>query len=182
MDALERERRATASEADAYVLTVPAYRGTLAPLPEARRKAFARHLKTIIDEAFDEPSRPVSEKARLSHPPALLRTAEAACAACSGHCCSKGGDHAYMDDDTIRRVTHGRPELTRRRIAALYLRYLGDESLAGSCVFHGAQGCRLPRTLRADLCNMFYCNPLRRFLRDQPNTQPVQIEARPGTI
>jgi hypothetical protein len=180
---LEREQLMTASAQDVLVLAVPAYRGRLAPLPAERRAAFARHLRSIIDAAFEE-------RARLSQtmpaPPvssALRKTAEAACAACAGQCCSKGGDHAYLDDDTIRRLAQGRPELTRRRIAALYLSHLGEETFAGSCVFHAAAGCRLPRTLRADLCNVFYCNPLRRFLREHADTPPqVRIEARAGAV
>jgi hypothetical protein len=173
----------TASVQDAFVLAVPAYRGQLAPLPPERRAAFTRRLRSIIDAAFDErvrlsqtmPAPPVS--------PAIRKTAEAACAACAGQCCSKGGDHAYLDDDTIRRVARGRPELTRRRIATLYLCHLSEETFAGSCVFHAETGCQLPRTLRADLCNVFYCNPLRRFLREHADAPPqVRIEARPGTV
>lgn len=173
----------TASAEDVLVLTVPAYRGRLAPLPRERRDAFDRHLKAIIDAALDERARLTETKPVPPVSPALRNTARAACAACAGHCCSKGGDHAYLDDDTIRRLTRGRPELTRRRIRALYLRYLGEETFAGSCVFHGAGGCRLPRTLRADLCNAFYCNPLRRFLREHAGAPPqLRIEARRGTI
>ena len=153
-------------------LTVPAYGGRIEPLSTARRRAFAAHLRKIITEAFAEPS----PRVRASSSNAVLTEAtQAACATCRGQCCSHGGEHAYLDEDTIRRVARARPELGAHSIAALYRARLARESFAGSCVFHGAQGCRLPRELRSDLCNEFYCNALKLFIREHGTTVPPRL-------
>lgn len=165
---------------DASVLTVPAYRGELRKLPRARRHAFLRHLRNIIKEAT-EPA-PSSSPPTPELPMRLRVIASAACAACGGHCCSRGAEHAYLDDTTIRRVAATRPPLTSRTIARLYREHLPETSFAGSCVFHAPQGCALPRELRADLCNRFYCNPLKRFIHRYVDSAPVvqRIEPRKG--
>ena len=148
---------------DAPVLTVPAYRGDLRPLPQARCHVFMRHLRGVIREATD--AAPSSHKPQPELSAGLREIASAACAACGGHCCSRGAEHAYLDDTSIRRVAASHPTLRARAIARLYRDYLPAVSFAGSCVFHTALGCALPRELRADLCNSFYCNPLKRFIR-----------------
>jgi hypothetical protein len=33
--------------------------------------------------------------------------------------------------------------------------------VAGSCINHGATGCSLPREMRSDTCNDYFCNPMR---------------------
>jgi hypothetical protein len=153
-------------------LTVPAYGGRIEPLPTARRRAFAKHLRKIIAEAFAEPA----PRVRGTSANAVSSEAtQAACATCRGQCCSHGGEHAYLDEDTIRRVARARPELGARSIAALYRARLAKESFAGSCVFHGAQGCRLPRELRSDLCNEFYCNALKLFVREHGAAMPPRL-------
>jgi len=161
------------------VLQVPSYKGTLAKLPRDRRGAFVAHLRRIIWEAMEVPSRPSRKRIPDPPSPAQLDLAAWACAACGGECCSKGGTHAYLDDDTIHRVARERPRLSRRELAELYTACLPLESFAGSCVFHGAEGCTLPRSLRSDLCNSFYCTPLKRFFRDEPEAVvgDIRIEA-----
>lgn len=148
-------------------LVVPAYQGRPGLLPAARRRNFTRHLAQAIAEAFTEPATPPARP----EPPISSRLgalAGAACACCRGHCCSRGGEHAYLDADTIRRLRRAEPGLGRAAILARYRSALGPESYEGSCVFHGPSGCRLDRALRSDLCNTFYCNELKRFLRGDP--------------
>ncbi len=163
-------RRHGLSEADP-VLVLPAYQGRLVPLPAARRRAFTRHLTEAIAEAVGDPAAPPS-KPEPPLAPGLTTLAGAACACCRGHCCSRGGEHAYVDADTIRRLRRTEPDLGRAAILGRYRAALGPESYEGSCVFHGPSGCRLDRALRSDLCNTFYCTDLKRFLRVQPATPP----------
>jgi hypothetical protein len=153
-------------------LMVPAYGGHIEPLPAARRRAFATHLRKIIAEAFAEPAPRVRAASSNAVP---LAATQAACTTCRGQCCSHGGEHAYLDGDTIRRAARERPGLGPRGIAALYRARLGKESFAGSCVFHGADGCQLPRELRSDLCNEFYCNALKVFVRDHTAAMPPRL-------
>jgi hypothetical protein len=38
-----------------------------------------------------------------------------------------------------------------------------EQAVAGSCAFHGAQGCTLERGFRADICNEYLCPPILAF-------------------
>ena len=167
------------SDPDPPLLTVPGYRAHPTPLPGQRRRAFARYLRRLIHEALDEPPGRPSRAKPINPSPALQQIAAAGCAACGGHCCSRGGVHAYLDHNSIRRVAQAHPTLRARGLAALYFDRLPAESLDGSCVFHRSDGCVLPRELRANLCNAFYCTPLIRFFRAHADHVPadVRIEA-----
>ncbi len=164
---------------DPPLLTVPQYRAHPTPLPGQRRRAFARYLRRLIHEALNEPPGRPSRAKPINPSPALRQIAAAGCAACGGHCCSRGGVHAYLDHNSIRRVAQAHPTLRARGLAALYFDRLPAESLDGSCVFHRSDGCVLPRELRANLCNVFYCTPLLRFFRAHADHVPadVRIEA-----
>jgi hypothetical protein len=170
-EAIHAARRRHGLSTAEPVLVLPAFQGRIVPLAASRRRAFTRHLTEAIADAVGEPAAPPSRP----EPPlaaGLTSLAGAACACCRGHCCSRGGEHAYIDADTIRRLRRDEPGLGRATIVARYRAALGPEGYAGSCVFHGPDGCRLGRALRSDLCNTFYCTDLKRFLRDQPTPPP----------
>ncbi|MGH7041404.1 MAG: hypothetical protein ACREFY_04640 [Acetobacteraceae bacterium] len=170
-EAIHAARRRHGLAGTDAALVLPAYQGRLAPLPRMRRRAFTRHLTEAIAEAVAAPATsPIRPEPPIA--PGLAALAGAACACCRGHCCSRGGEHAYLDADTIRRLRRAEPGLGRAAILARYRAALGPESYEGSCVFHGPSGCRLDRALRSDLCNTFYCNDLKRFLRTHPDAPP----------
>ena len=191
--AIRAARRRHGLGEDAPVLLVPAQRDRLAPLPAARRRAFTRHLSEAIAEAFAAPA-PAAEpqlRTQAAEPQLRIQAAEpqlrnqaaeprstqdgiaaplvplvrAACACCRGQCCTRGGEHAYLDADTIRRLRRASPGIGAGAILARYRAALGGETYAASCVFHGKAGCKLERALRTDLCNSFHCTPLAGFLR-----------------
>jgi hypothetical protein len=101
----------------------------------------------------------------------------AGCATCLGHCCKGGGDHAYIDARTMARVRRDNPDLDARAIIRLYIERLTPVSWRASCLFHGPKGCTLGRALRAELCNAYYCNGLRDFLKHAPMPDRVRIVA-----
>lgn len=90
--------------------------------------------------------------------------ARAGCTLCGGYCCKGGGEHAYLDERDMARVRQARPELEAGAVIRLYMERVPAEGYAGSCVFHGAQGCTLDRALRSDVCNSYFCNALRDFV------------------
>lgn len=162
------------------VVIVPRYQGRLTRLSRDRRATFLEHLRRIIWEAVEAPG-DARRKQYLGGPnPAQADFAVWACTACGGDCCSKGGTHAYLDDETIKRVASERHIRSRRTLSALYEQHLPDESHAGSCVFHAAEGCTLPRELRSDLCNRFYCTPLRRLFQNHEDPHGTRIIAQGG--
>jgi len=140
------------------VTVVPANTRRLAPLPAQRRRAFRAHLLEQIGEAARPGGRgPRREPISIEAPPPRLA---AGCATCRGHCCGRGGEHAFIDFATIRRYTARTGISDAPAIARAFLRHLPALSYRGSCVYHTATGCSLPRAMRGDVCNRFYCGPL----------------------
>ena len=159
-------------------MTVPLLSETLEPPPPTRIRALKRHLVESLRDlrAAKRPDRLIQKTA--PEPTGFTATVmEAGCATCQGHCCKGGGDHAYIDARTMARVRRDNPDLDARAIIRLYLERLAPESYVASCLFHGSAGCTLGRALRAELCNAYYCNGLRDFLKHLPVPDQVQIVA-----
>ena len=164
-------------------VTVPLLNESLEPPPPARVRALKKHL---IQSLRDLRSARRPEKLiQTSAPEPTGFTAEvlnAGCATCQGHCCKGGGEHAYIDERTMARVRRDHPGLDAGKIIDLYLARLAPSSYRLSCLFHGPLGCTLGRPLRAELCNAYYCNGLRDFLKLSPKPGLVQIVARRGGL
>ena len=160
---------------------VPFQDSPLEPPPQDRVRKLRRHLvesmrdlrevkrpERLIQSATPEPSGFAAEVAR------------AGCATCQGFCCRGGGEHAYIDERTMARVRRDRPDLDARGVIRLYRDALAPLAYRGSCLFHGPGGCTLPRPLRAELCNSYYCNGLRDFLRRGDEPRHVMVVAARG--
>jgi len=46
---------------------------------------------------------------------------------------------------------------------ASYLDWVPEESMQGSCIYHTDKGCALPRPLRSDICNAYFCDAVREY-------------------
>jgi hypothetical protein len=96
------------------------------------------------------------------------------CAFCQGWCCRSGGDHAYLTVDTLRRYLAAHPGRRPRDVLADYLGRVGHKTYRGSCVYHGPAGCGLPREMRSDTCNDYYCTGLDRFREAVGDVAPAR--------
>ena len=138
----------------ATVTVVPYQRRPVLPTVPARRAEFLAFLDRLIAEAFaedpglDDPTRDESP-----HDPRL----DAACALCQGHCCLPGGAHAQLGVADIQRYRRRYPEAGPEEVRAAYLDHLPEQTVLLSCVYHGAEGCGLPRWLRSNTCNNLIC-------------------------
>ncbi len=47
--------------------------------------------------------------------------------------------------------------------------------MEGSCILHGPAGCALPREMRADICNQFYCAGLKEFQKGLTQEGPIRV-------
>ena len=166
-------------EPDSFRLTViPAATNQLVNLPERRRRALRDHVNALIDQAAGWPAPP--PMAEEPAPPPTERESRLqivlgqACACCRGFCCEGGGDHAYLTVETIRRYQAAYPDQRPRDILAAYLERVGQRTVEGSCIYHQADGCALPRALRANLCNRHFCKALVEFQRDLSATGPIR--------
>jgi hypothetical protein len=155
---------------------VPRLRPRLTRLPDRRRRALAAHLTTLAREAAalrargtppDRASTPVPPRAELA---AVLGHA---CGRCRGFCCMTAGDLAYLQVGTLHRWLDAHPDRDANAAVAAYLAYLGPRTVHRSCPFHRADGCSLPRDMRADICNSYICDGLTRISDAAPAAGPV---------
>src|SRR5579862_7853474 len=159
-----RLRESRAVPGDGLTAILPADDRPILPQDPARRTLFAERLSGLMEDAAADPDGPTGDP---PYPEASANAgdtlARAACASCRGLCCKHGELHAFMRPATLRRYLKLHPAQTPERALATYLSYIPAESAAGSCIYHGRQGCTLPRAMRSDVCNRFFCDDLERL-------------------
>jgi hypothetical protein len=100
----------------------------------------------------------------------------------------------------MARVRRDRPELDAQALLRIYVERVPAVAYQDSCLFHGKLGCTLDRSLRADVCNSYFCGGLSAYLktdapaptmviagegeemRTSPVLTPDQSEASPSDI
>jgi hypothetical protein len=163
------------------MVTVPLHDADLAaPEPDRVRK-LRRHLIEALRDlrVAKRPDRLVQPPTPEPHGFAATVLREG-CTQCQGHCCRNGGEHAYIDERTMARVRRDHPDLDARAIIRMYIEAVAPAGYRGSCLFHGREGCTLPKPLRAELCNSYYCSGLSNFLQWGEFETPVVVAAQRG--
>jgi hypothetical protein len=162
-------------------IVIPSSRLVISNLPERRRRAFRDHLNRLISAATALGAAPATAQPEASGPPdehpipaGLEGALHGACTLCRGWCCERGGNHAYLTVETLRRSFSQHPRPRPRDLLAAYLSCVGNRSFEGSCLFHQAGGCSLPRALRSDTCNRFYCAGLTEFQQQVADGQSAR--------
>jgi hypothetical protein len=160
---------------------VPRNDKPLAPVPRERVQRLREHLIGILRdlrqarqlEHFAPPIRP---------PPTAFHAvvARTACSLCQGHCCRNGDDDAFLDDRAVARVRQANPILSEHALMRLYLSRVPDAAYRDSCIFHGKQGCTIDRSMRADVCNIYYCGDLGAFMESNAEIGPIVVLAGEG--
>jgi hypothetical protein len=170
--------RTEAVAAPPLTVRVPFQDSPLEPPSRDRVRKLRRHLVESMRD-LREAKRPdrLIQQATPEPTGFLAEVARVGCATCQGFCCKGGGEHAYIDERTMARVRRDRPDLDARGVIRLYLDALAPQAYRGSCLFHGSGGCTLPRPLRAELCNSYYCNGLRDLLRGVDAPAAVEVVA-----
>ena len=102
------------------------------------------------------------------------RVASAACTLCKGWCCKNGGDDGFLDEAVLARAW---PDMTTDAIICMYAERVPDLGYAGSCIFHGKAGCTLPRHMRSDVCNVYFCGGLQAFIQSDEKAGPTMVIA-----
>ena len=162
---------------------VPHRLGTIDVLPVKRRAAHLEFLNVLVlkvtqGEVCGQKPHSGSGDPDIGPSAAL---AAAVCAVCAGACCHRAGDHAFLDTAAIERFMAVNPKMAPANIASTYAAYLPVRSFAGSCVYHRLDGCALPKTLRADICNAYRCSGLKqaeRWARNDGTTTHVYVVVR----
>jgi hypothetical protein len=140
-------------------------------LPPRRRRALREHVGRLVDAALAARAGGASPNGAAAGAPAAAERDErpapavgallgAACATCRGFCCHRGGDKAYLTVDTVARWLDAHPEVDRDAAVEAYAARAGSTTYVDSCIYHRRAGCALPREMRSDTCNNFFCGPL----------------------
>ena len=143
-------------KADWWPIVTPANTRKLTPLPRRRKYRFVNRLRKLIAENahhdVDDDQTVVRQAADV------LPILGSACANCRGSCCQRGGTAAYIDRRVVKRYLAKNPSASPRDLIEAYCQYLPAESYRGSCVYHSAIGCALPREMRSNSCNNTVCD------------------------
>jgi hypothetical protein len=162
-------------EPETYIPTpIPSFGTRLAELPARRRRAFRRDLIRLIRQADNHDVASSAVESGLPPTPEVKAVLNGACSLCRGFCCSNGSDHAYLVARTIHRFRTRFPGLAPRDVVTAYADHLGHETVDGSCIFHGPAGCRLPREMRSDTCNDYFCPELVDFWGESEGRGPLR--------
>ena len=159
---LKSELDAGAFSGDKLLIVVPSLQAEITQLSSEQIGKFQNHLQHVVAEASeqieDENNRNTirdtlyfMDKSNTSL--AIIN----ACTTCRGACCMQGAGHAFLRSEEIAKRFLDEPELTPESVMDQYLSFIPEFSYEGSCVYHGAEGCILPRQIRSSTCNQFQC-------------------------
>src|SRR5215469_8983709 len=92
------------------LVELPAFSEKTVPSPDKRKRLLRDYLTEQLTAVSELPrkDRTRSPEANPSASPPPVDVASL-CARCRGHCCSKGGDHAFISPRTLQRVLAGDP-------------------------------------------------------------------------
>jgi hypothetical protein len=178
------EQVPTSWRENAPIVLLPRNTNNLAPLSDFRKQSLRQHLERIVAEARESPDSALAAATEttattngVSASQAALPALGVACGLCGGHCCSTGGDSAWLEPGTIRRLQWHRPPVAENRIIEHYLSFVPATSYENSCVYHAEQGCCLPRAIRSNVCNQYLCKGLSEIVQGLENGEGSCIAA-----
>ena len=152
----------------------------VAVAPERVRRLREHLIKTLRDVRKARQIEPLT--APLRPPPSGFAgvVARSACSLCKGWCCRNGGDDAFLDDRTLARMRRADPGMTDQAMLRRYLDRVPAVAYRDSCIYHGKHGCMLDRSMRADVCNTYYCGGLDAFMKGNATGAPTVVIAGEG--
>ena len=65
-------------------------------------------------------------------------------------------------------------EIVDDAVIADYLAFVPSRSLPSGCIYQRSDGCALPRDMRADICNSFFCDGLNAIRLQYGDGRPVR--------
>ena len=157
------------------LVTLTSYhRQEMVELAEERKQTYLRHIRKLIDAVESEYDSELQEDEKLSQANVILEENEQqfsqlngeVCQVCAGRCCIQGADRAYIKEDTIKRYMYDNPGISFDQVFANYEQTISEQTYNDSCINHTDHGCNLPREMRSDTCNNFYCNALKKLESD----------------
>ena len=145
---------------NARVLSIPSGFSGIQENDEKRINIYLDHIREMLDNAEKEDISGVHAELELTEETIFADVCNQVCAVCQGGCCTGGGDHAFLTEKTMLRVKQEFPELDDDDIIEMYKSYVPETAINKSCVNQTSMGCALPRELRSDACNNYFCDAL----------------------
>jgi hypothetical protein len=176
----EAARRLGIDDPQSYVpAAIPAAECGLGDVAPQRPAALGRHLEQRIAEALEKRNGSPPEGRDDADPsppgegpgPILQR----ACATCRGACCRRGGEEAYLSAKTVLGYLERRSDADATGVLQAYLSRVPERSCEDSCIYHGENGCVLPREMRSSICNGFECTGLQRLREKLSGPGPHRV-------
>ena len=125
-------------------------------IPAADKQVFRRNLREALRETVRRAARSTPNLIPDHDEPSSL-VLNASCIACRGHCCRQGAGHAFLKPENLPSLLNRRPRDRPAVVYRDYIRRIPDSSFENSCVYHGDEGCALPRRMRTEVCNSYEC-------------------------
>jgi hypothetical protein len=132
-----------------------------------------QRLRDNLARLVVSPDHPPASSVRAPPEGFAGRVAGAACALCKGWCCRGGEDDGFLDEATLARVPRGL--MSTAAIIEMYVERVPDIGYQDSCIFHGAKGCTLDRSMRSDVCNSYFCGGLHSFISSGEKPGPTVV-------
>lgn len=96
-----------------------------------------------------------------------------ACTTCRGACCLQGKGNAFLNKDFFAwRLLNEFDSSSEQKIED-YMSRIPEQAYEDSCVYHGVEGCVLPREIRSSTCNRFLCTGILDGQRRDQNQKTV---------
>lgn len=142
------------------------------PLSTIRKDIYLQHIWQLIEAVvediqsgknvipIDNAQYPPSNRGSLDEEK-MDALNEMICIECKGRCCLNGGDNAYLDTKTIKRYMMQQPDLSPEQVLQKYKAGIVKKTHLTSCINHTEKGCSLPKNMRSDQCNNFYCSTIK---------------------
>lgn len=163
-------RRVPYPDDEALPVIVPRNDHALVPTSPERTRRLREHLgRLFISMRRAEPASMV----RAGPKGFAARVANTACSLCRGWCCLNGEDDAFLDEATLARVPPGL--VSAAEVIEMYVERVPDAGYQDSCIFHGAKGCTLDRSMRSDVCNSYFCHGLHSFISSAAEAGPTVV-------
>jgi hypothetical protein len=163
-------RRVPYPDDEALPVIVPQNQRSLVPTSPERVRRLREHLeRLVISMRRAEPASMV----RPGPEGFAAQVAKVACTLCRGWCCQNGADDAFLDEATLARVPPGLA--TTAEVIERYIERVPDVGYQDSCIFHGAKGCTLDRSMRSDVCNAYFCYGLHSFITSVEAAGPTVV-------
>jgi len=167
-----------------HLLVIPSGYTKSIESSDERLNLYIEHLKIIISEAsnyinvsavvHDEHHGSYANRVEVDQlfegNPGLRAISDKLCCMCKGGCCVAGKEHAYLSVFSMRRFMDENPDMSTDEVLKLYLSKISLDSIDNSCINNTDTGCKLPRDMRSDICNGYYCDSLKKYQKKMAET------------